>query len=56
MKMVVSLEIYESDRKAPKRANAQVAPIKLVTMVEELATPVCMVPCKYVTSVNMFGT
>lgn len=44
--MVLNLVKYESDRNAPKRAKAHVTPTKFVVMVEDLATPVCMVSCR----------
>ena len=42
--MVLNLLMYESDRNAPNRAKAHVTPMKFVVMVEDFATPVCMVP------------
>jgi len=42
--MVLNLVMYESDRNAPSRAKAHVTPMKFVVMVEDFATPVCMVP------------
>lgn len=42
--MVLERVMYESERKAPNKANPDVAPMKLVTVVEELETPICMVP------------
>jgi hypothetical protein len=53
--MVLERVMYESERKAPNKANPDVAPMKLVTVVAELETPICMVPWRYVTKFSMFG-
>lgn len=44
--MVLNLVMYESERKPPRRENAQVPPKKLVMVVEEVATPMYITLCK----------
>lgn len=42
--MVLNLVMYESDRNAPKSAKTHDKPMKFVLMVEDFATPVCIIP------------
>lgn len=42
--IVLERVMYESERKAPIKANPAVAPRTLVTVVAELETPICIVP------------
>lgn len=53
MSMVLKRVMYESERNAPSKAKAQDMPMKLVTFVEEPATPMCMVFLRYTTRFNV---
>lgn len=47
--IVLNLVIYESEKKAPMKANPFEAARRMVAVVDALATPICMVVWRYVT-------
>ena len=56
MRIVLKRVMYESERNPPSNANAQDMPMKLVTLVEAVPTPICITFCRYVTTLIIVDT